>query len=193
MRRVSDCDVSDQPPGSWKRAVLNCLIAIHLAVLFLWGLPPSKFATTATAPVAKYVVFAGLWHRWSMFAPSPYTLNYDMRAQVRFADGSLKEWIWPRMEELSIWERMPKERFRKWRELMFSDHFAGSWVYNARFIARQVYSNPANPPVNVTLTRFWSPIAAPDLKRDYQPRPKRAEATKFYRIGTYPISRKDLE
>lgn len=183
----------DQPPASWKRGLLNCFIAIHILILFLWGLPPNKFAARTTAPVARYVLFAGLWHRWSMFAPSPYTLNYDMRARIEFRDGSFKEWIWPRMEELSLWQRIPKERFRKWRELMFNDTFAASWRHNAKFIAREVNPDPANPPIKVTLTRFWSPIPSPNPKRDYQPRAKTATATKSFKIGAYPISPNDLE
>ncbi|HUS35955.1 MAG TPA: hypothetical protein VM680_11445 [Verrucomicrobiae bacterium] len=183
----------DQPPANWKRGLLNCFIAIHVVILFLWGLPSNIFAVKTTAPFARYVLFTGLWHRWSMFAPSPYTLNYDMRAQIEFQDGSSKQWIWPRMEEFSLWKRIPKERFRKWRELMFNDSFAGSWRHNAKFIARQVNSNPANPPVKVTLTRFWSPIAPPIAKRDYQPRPKTVTATKSFSIGTYLIAPTDLQ
>jgi hypothetical protein len=185
--------VIDQPPASSKRGLLNCFIAVHVVILFLWGLPGNNFLFKARAPVARYVLFTGLWHRWSMFAPSLYKVNYDMRARVEFKDGSVKEWIWPRMEELSVWQRIPKERFRKWRELMFKDTLMATWRSNAKFIARQMNSNSANPPVKVTLVRFWSPIAPPNLKVDYQPLPKKMPPTKSRSIGAYPISARDLE
>jgi hypothetical protein len=185
--------VIDQPPANWKRGLLNGFIAAHAALLFLWGLPGNQFTRTVAAPAQRYVIFAGLWHTWSMFAPSPYKLNYDMRARVEFKDGSTREWIWPRMEELSLWERIPKERFRKWRELMFNESYAGTWHNSARFVARQVQSLPSNPPVKVTLTRWWRPVPPPNLKRDYQPRPTDNRATHSYCIGTYAITAKDLQ
>jgi hypothetical protein len=185
--------VIDQPPSSWRRALLNVLITFHIALLFLWGLPDNRFARIVTNPVRPYILFAGLWHNWSMFAPSPYTLNFDMRAHVEFKDGSAKDWNWPRMEKLSFWKRIPKERFRKWRELMFNDAFAASWIHNARFVARQMNTDRNNPPIKVTLTRFWSPIAPPNMKQDFQPMPKQFNATQSHCIGAYLISAKDLQ
>ena len=172
---------------------MNVFVAFHVVLLFLWGLPDNRFARTVTTQVRPYVLFAGFWHNWSMFAPSPYTLNFDMRAHVEFKDGSARDWVWPRMEQLPFWQRMPKERFRKWRELMFNDNFAGSWVHNARFIARQMKAGEMNPPVKVTLTRFWSSVAPPNLNQDYQPLPKQFKPTYSHCIGVYPISAKDLQ
>jgi hypothetical protein len=185
--------VINQPPGNWKRALLNLFIIAHVTLLFLWGLPSNRFATFVTRPVRSYVIFAGLWHNWSMFAPSPYTLNYDMRARVEFKDGTSKDWIWPRVNEMSILKRIPKERFRKWRELMFNDDFAASWIHNAKFVARQLNTTASNPPVKVTLTRFWRPVPPPNLKQDYQPFPKDFSPTHSFCIGTYPIAPKDLQ
>ena len=147
----------------------------------------------ATRPIRDYVLYAGLWHKWSMFAPSPYSLNYDLRANVEFKDGSKKEWVWPRMEELSMWKRLSKERFRKWRELMFTDNYSHIWRYNARFVARQYYNDPLNPPVKVTLTRCWNSIPPPVPGRDRQRRPKKFVANASYVLGTFKITEKDLQ
>src|SRR5215212_6279761 len=100
----------------WKRGILNILITLHVLGLFLWGLPDGKFRSYTAWPFERYIVYMGLWHIWGMFAPAPLNINFDVRAEVRYQDGSKAEWVAPRMEELSIWQRAPKERYRKWRE-----------------------------------------------------------------------------
>ena len=39
-------------------------------------------------PFEKYVVYTGLWHIWGMFAPAPLNIHYDIRAEVKYRDGS---------------------------------------------------------------------------------------------------------
>jgi hypothetical protein len=184
--------VIDQPPANWKRGLLNCFIAIHLLILFLWGLPGNKLAAKAKDPVTPYVLFTGLWHIWNMFGPDLCTIQMDLRARIKFRDGSEKEWIAPRMQELSLWDRVPKERYRKWRERQFHQNSAPIWPASARFIARQVNINPTNPPVHVALTRHWTPTPQVIPNQDYQRRPKSYLYKQSLIYFHCPITAKDL-
>src|ERR1051325_2069577 len=164
----------------WKRAALNIFIAFHVYAMVIWGLPESTFRNHMARPVEKYVVYSGLWHIWGMFAPKPLDINFDIRATVKYKDGSTAEWIAPRMEELPIGRLLPKERFRKWRERIRADEYAKIWDDTARWIARQMNTNVNNPPVEVRLTRWWVEIPPPNLKQDYQPRPERVAWNKSF-------------
>jgi hypothetical protein len=176
----------------WKRTLVNVFIALHVVALFLWGLPGNRFASTMLQPVRPYVMFSGLWHTWNMFGEAICTIQMDLRAQVKYKDGTQAEWIAPRMHELPWWKRVPKERYRKWRELNFHDEFAPSWASSARFIARQMNRNPTNPPVQVSLTRFWAPTPPINRKSDYQPLLRKYIADQSYTYSVVRISPEDL-
>lgn len=181
-----------KPITGWKRGLLNVFIAFHIFILFFWGLPDSPFRNRMIRPIEKYVVYTGLWHIWGMFAPMPLTTHFDVRAQVKYQDGSTAEWIAPRMEELSVWERVPKERFRKWRERIRSDDYAQIWDVTAQYIARVMNKNPKNPPVEVQLTRYWVEIPPPIRGQDYQPMPKGFNPVNKFIYATVQISPGDL-
>lgn len=179
-------------PAIWRRHLVNGLIIVHLFALFFWGAPDCRFTMLMVRPVAKYVLFTGLWHSWKMFAPSPYTLQYDVHARVTYKDGSQIDWVAPRMEELTIWKQMTKERFRKWRELMFTDSCQASYLPTARYVARRYHRNPRNPPVEVRLIRYWAAIQPPIPGQDYQPIPRNIIRNKSYTYSVSKISEADL-
>ena len=176
----------------WKRAALNIFIAFHVYALFIWGLPDGEFRKHMARPVEKYVVWLGLWHTWGMFAPKALDVNYDVRAHVKYQDGSTAEWIAPRMQEMSLRERALKERQRKWRERIRDQSYSMIWDDTSRWIARQMNTKPNNPPVEVKLTRYWAMIPAPNLRQDYQPRPKEVAYTNSFTYAVTPIRAKDL-
>jgi hypothetical protein len=182
-----------KPLSTWKRTALNVFIAFHVFALFFWGLPESLFRTRMIRPFESYYFFAGLWHNWNMFAPMPLIVNFDVRAQVKYRDGSSAEWIAPRMQELPMWERASKERYRKWREKIRTDDFKGIWPETARFVARQMNRRPDNPPVQVKLTRYWINIPKPKFQTDFQPIPASYNPTNSYTYFTLPIQPEDLK
>lgn len=176
----------------WKRAALNIFIAFNVYAFAVWGLPEGPFRTRMIKPVADYMVYLGLWHSWAMFAPKAMDSNFDVRAQVKYQDGSTAEWIAPRMQELGLWERVPKERYRKWRERIRATKYSYIWDDTARWVARQMNTKPNNPPVEVKLTRYWAPVPEPNLRRDYQPLLKEVVYTNSTTYAVTPIKPKDL-
>jgi hypothetical protein len=176
----------------WKRAALNVFIAFHVLGLAIWALPDSPLRKKLARPFEKYVVYLGLWHSWGMFAPKPLDINFDVQATLKYRDGSTAVWIAPRVEQLSMWERVPKERYRKWRERIRSDDYSMIWDDTSRWIARQMNKNPQNPPVEVRLTRYWAPIPKVNLNQDHQPLERTIAYTNSFTYAVTPIKPKDL-
>lgn len=135
----------------------------------------------------------GLWQGWDMFAPDPLSINTHLDAVVTYKDGSTAKWEAPRMELLSYTQRYQKERYRKWRERVRRDSFAYFHADTSRFIARQMHSDRANPPVKVELLRHWAMIPPPIEGRDYQPLPKSFDLTHSYAFSQYAVRAEDLD
>jgi hypothetical protein len=182
-----------KPIAGWKRAVLNVFIGLHVFALFFWGLPDGPFRNRMIKPVEKYFVFSGLWHTWTMFAPMPLIVHFDVRGEVKYRDGSVAEWIAPRMEDLSIWDRVRKERFRKWREKVRTNDYRAVWPETARFIAREMNRRPDNPPVQVKLIRKWVDLPKPNPRSDFQTMPEGYNPTNSYAYYTAAIRPEDLK
>jgi hypothetical protein len=153
----------------WKRAALNAVILFHVVLLFMWGLPNGPFRRALTRPFERYVLYAGLWHSSNMFASSVPVSQLDLRANVKYRDGSEAEWIAPRLQDMSHTERMVKARWRKWRLYQLNNQYAPAWNCAARFVAREMNTKLDNPPVQVSMVRYSAPTPPINKKRDYQP------------------------
>jgi len=187
--------VPRKTPAGWKLVALNIFIAAHLLGLFAWGFPDSRPSYQVAKHYSPYFRYVGLWHVWNMFSGAT-TVQMDLRAQVHYRDGSTALWVAPRMQDLSMWERIPKERYRKWREQMFHDVHSPAWTAAARYVARQMLRNNANPPVRVALIRHWANTAPAQEKSDYQPLCRNfdygREATNAYIYSVTVINKSDL-
>src|SRR5690242_15209139 len=105
-----------------KRAALTGFIAFHLFTILCWAVPSeSPLANACRSFVRPYVLWAGLFQKWQMFAPNPMRLDNFVLATVTFRDGSSTVWPFPRMENLGLIQRYEKERYRKYAELLRLD------------------------------------------------------------------------
>ncbi len=107
--------------------------------------------------VRPYMVWSGLFQTWDMFAPDPKSINSYVRAVVITQDRHIKVWNFPRMEELSFWERYRKERYRKFAEVLPERRrkFCGRML---RLISRGVSTARIDPPYKVLLIQFRADI-----------------------------------
>jgi hypothetical protein len=107
----------------------------------------------------------GLWQSWIMFAPNPAMHNAYVEAEVTFRDGSRTTWPFPRMEKLGYFERLRKERYRKWANeriiFMFSRPDPVLAEAAAKYVVRQVGGRADNPPEKVELVRYRAFIPPP--------------------------------
>jgi hypothetical protein len=134
-----------------KYIAINVFILFHLMVIICWSVPLNRPVMSVCRNLVRpYVLWAGLFQSWDMFAPVPKRANTYIEATLVYKDGSTKTWTFPRMEQIGLWERIPKERYRKFAENLQADELDELLPDAARHIAR-LNSTPANPVKTVIL------------------------------------------
>lgn len=155
----------------WLRVLLKSLFAFHICAIVSWTLPEAPHPVRSKAVPAQpmdypllvnqefvkfgvfrpYVLTFGVWQSWDMFAPNPSNRDVWGSAKIEFADGSVKDWVYPRMKAYGYVEKYMKERYRKFWERVNLDN----WYYlrqpTCEWIAHINNTDPNNPPVKVTL------------------------------------------
>jgi hypothetical protein len=90
-----------------------------------------------------------------MFAPVPKGANTYIEATLLYRDHSEGTWIFPRMEQMGLAEKLFKERYRKFAENLQRDELDDLLPDAARHIAR-LNSSPENPVKTVILIQRGS-------------------------------------
>jgi hypothetical protein len=123
--------------------------------------------TYASRPIQTYLLFTGTWQYWDMFAPNPSNWDGFVTADIFFADGTMREHQYPRINILPLHEKYVKERYRKFLERAHPDDYAWIRPYFAQRIALENYKDPENPPVLVVLHRHWRLMPRPPTLLEY--------------------------
>ena len=143
-----------------RESITLLLLFWHFTGVMLWLSPDCTLKSSLISPFIGYLNFFGLWQGWSVFEKQRAYNGY-LTAEVKFQDGSKTEWEFPRMEKLSITEKMFKEKYRRWTNDVVSDESkAYLWPDTARYIAR-LHRSPDKQPVEVAIIRHWEWIAPP--------------------------------
>lgn len=171
------------------RALISVFIIFHAVVFAAWTAPLNfPLIDKFRALVRPYMIYTGLFQAWNMFAPDPLRLNSYLEAEVRFANGEIKLWQEPRMDQLGLIGKYYKERYRKYmNEHLRLDEQADLWPDAARHIARMYDTDKSNPPMSVRLVRHWSEMLPPGPHGEYRSAPW-TEYTYF----KYNVSPEDL-
>ncbi|HXH60887.1 MAG TPA: hypothetical protein VNI20_05965 [Fimbriimonadaceae bacterium] len=101
--------------------------------------------------LAYYMGSTGFWQYWDMFSPNPATRDSWLDAIVEYKDGTKMVYKYPRMYDMSIFEKYFKERYRKFAENAIPDKDSYKWPAIARRVAYLSDKDDTNPPVKVTL------------------------------------------
>jgi len=134
-----------------KYVAINVFLLFHLLVIICWSVPfNTPLMSSCRNLIRPYVLWAGLFQSWDMFAPVPKRANTYIEATLVYRDGTTKTWTFPRMEQMGLLERIPKERYRKFAESLQADELDELLPDAARHIARR-NSTPANPVKTVIL------------------------------------------
>jgi hypothetical protein len=145
-------------PGSLGRRLVIAFLAFNLACIFAFGLPPDllplEWLRTLLAP---YMRATGLNEMWDTFAPSPKSAEQYLKAVVITEKGNTRVYSFPRMEQLSYFDRYRDERYRKFVESVLCKDCSGLWPDIDKEVARRM-NDPSDPPIRVILVKFESPI-----------------------------------
>jgi len=160
---------------------IKAFVWFHLACIVSWTLPAHQelydkkrpqYGTNAvlafnaqhirwTPIVRGYLFGSGFWQYWDMFAPNPSDTDTYGDALVKFKDGTEKVYWYPRIRDVAIPGKLPIERYRKFYERAGSESTSYLWRPFAQRVANQMYKDPQNPPVLVTLRSHSRKIARP--------------------------------
>jgi hypothetical protein len=142
--------------NAFRRGAISVFLLFHLLAIACVAMPLQSLSGVK-AFFMPYMRWSGLFQSWDMFAPDPQSMNSYLKAVVITRDHHLKVWSFPRMEEMSRWERFRKERYRKFAEVLPQPQFAPLWPDVARHVATFV-ADPGDPPEKVVLIQFLSEI-----------------------------------
>ena len=161
-------------------AWVQVLVAVHVVAMTSWSLPyqsqPFRSGLIKPTgldwiPVANdrilrryagyWMVTSGTWQSWDLFAPNPARNDVWCDASVELQSGKRLHYQYPRMALLGMPEKYLKERYRKFYERAGTDENQLLWVPFAQRVALESFSDPADPPVRVSLTRHWRGILPP--------------------------------
>lgn len=153
-----------------KYIAINVFILFHVLVVVCWCVPLNiPLIPVCRNLVRPYVLWAGLFQSWDMFAPTPKAANTYIEATLVYKDGSTTTWTFPRMEQMGLREKLFKERYRKFAETLQSDELDELLPDAARHIAR-LNSTPAHPVKTVILIQNVS-FNVPRADGAYVPEP----------------------
>jgi hypothetical protein len=164
-----------------RKILIHAFVAFHVTAVVFWSFSNSPLRTPLEKRVhpkfGRYMYPLGLWQSWIMFAPNPAMHNAYVEAEVTFRDGSRTTWTFPRMDKLGYFERLRKERYRKWANervvYMFSRPDPVLAEAAAKFVVRQLGTRPDNPPETVELVRYRAYIPPPGrrglVRYDFEP------------------------
>jgi hypothetical protein len=160
---------------------ISAFLLFHLFAIVTWSVPlDSPLVNALRNAIRPYMLWTGLFQSWDTFAPTPRTVNAYIQSVVITKDGVIHTYKFPRMEQLGLFERYYKERYRKFEENLPVQSNSALWPGVARHLAR-MYASPVNPPEIVMLVQYWSDIPPPKTG-PYQPGPERAKIFFEYRL-----------
>ncbi len=145
----------------YRKIYLSLFICWNLAGAILWLTPPNDFRDRMLVAFRPYMWYLGLWQCYVVFAPRPRSFNLYLTATIWKKDGTRSEYKLPNPPDYNQFERMTKERYRKYViDNLNSDDNKFLWPDAAKWIARMYYT-PENPPVKVELVRHWTDVMPP--------------------------------
>jgi hypothetical protein len=143
----------EQSPAG--QTVLALVMAVLVASIVLWNLPPGRPRDGAREVVGPVVQGLGLEQDWALFAPNPRAFSVGIVATVTFADGRTQTWRPPSDGLLLAPYRT--YRWQKYVERARADDYPLLWEPTARWVARQA----GDDVTRVVLTRTFRDAVVP--------------------------------
>ena len=146
-------------------------VIISLFILFYWFMV--MICVMADCPLKQFVhqytripeILLATEQSWRMFCPNPRAYSLHPYAIITFRDGSTAYYEFPRIEKMSQWDGMLRERVRKhYDDIMPWFEFRMFRPYIASHVAQALF-DPGNPPIQVSLNFNRGDIPAmPNLR-----------------------------
>jgi hypothetical protein len=140
------------------RGILSAFVIVTVGLVLATNLPSSPLRDKLMTPGQPYLNALGLDQSWAIFAPEPRRAVLDLRAVVRYDDGSTATWRIPHDDPFVGTFR--DYRWRKWLENVIGDANQQLWRPAAIWIAAHE-ARPGRRAVQVTLVRRFATLQPP--------------------------------
>jgi hypothetical protein len=138
------------------QGALTVVMAVVVAALVLWNLPPGK-PRAATRPTSGTLVQGlALEQDWALFAPDPRSYSVGVYATITHRDGRVEKWVPPHNGLLLSPYR--NYRWQKYVERLRGDDYGNLWEPTARWLARE---HGGSDVTKVVLTRTFQEAKVP--------------------------------
>jgi hypothetical protein len=127
---------------SWRwtarRWVISAFVIFHLSALVMWTIPQCAIKARCQSPYYYYVLPLGLWQWWAIFAPDPIRNTMVLDAEVVDAHGMRHTFEFPRLGDLTWWQRFPRYRNCKFTANMMIEEYKVHRTFTARHAVREL-------------------------------------------------------
>jgi hypothetical protein len=159
-----------------RRLIVSAFVIFHLSALVVWTIPPCYIKDHVQAFYKYYVLPAGVWQWWAIFAPDPVRNTVWMDVEVVDAKGIRYLYEFPRIGDLPFWQKSAAYRQPKFVNNMSIPEYFGQRKTTARHALRQLGVKPEAFPCWVSLyylvkdspepgtTAVSDPMAAPRIE-----------------------------
>lgn len=121
------------------RVLANIFIVLMLVIIGLYDLPFGKVYEPLAKVMERALKWSGLWHGWSMFAPSPSHVDRRLTAEFMLDNGEIIECpVWD-FGTLGKLEAVIKGRHRKLRERVIEKPYNVLKPSYCYFLVQQFY------------------------------------------------------
>jgi hypothetical protein len=134
-----------------RRLGISAFVIFHLSALAIWTNPPCAIKERFQTHFRYYMLPLGLWQWWAIFAPEPMRNTMMLDAEVVDAKGMRHVYEFPRIGDLSWWEKIPRYRNPKFTANMANEEYSKHREFTARHAVRQLGLGPEAFPVWVSL------------------------------------------
>jgi hypothetical protein len=134
-----------------RRVGISAFVIIHVSALMMWTMPNCAIKDRFQAPYRYYMLPLGLWQWWAIFAPDPILNTMLLDAEVVDAKGMRHVYEFPRIGDLSWWEKIPRYRQPKFTANMTNGEYVKHKEFTARHAVRQLDLGAEAFPVWVSL------------------------------------------
>lgn len=143
--------------------VANLGILAFLTLATALGMAETEFVSEQDRPAWRaWGAPIGMSQYWRVFAPDLRRVNWYCTAVIEFADGTLKNYEFPRFDVMPLYEAFVKTRESDFFvEIMPNLHFKKSLPRIGRYLARANY-DPTNQPRMVTFVIHTADLAPPN-------------------------------
>lgn len=129
-------------PLNWRwtarRLLISAFLVFHLMAVVVINLPPSALRQRLFWPVTHYLLPIGLDQAWGMFAPNPVLHPMTLEAMTVDKNGIQRVFVFPKMTDFTLWERMPRVRHSKFAANCGVAHNVAMREFAVRHAIRQL-------------------------------------------------------